>query len=143
MWVIICVYQSHILSVLSLIFQKFWKHFNPFFLPLLYFVTGFSCLRSASVGTRCPPDILCPYFCPYQAFFYSNFLLGFILKTTKMKLPLHEFLFVKATAPSYSVNLIILGLGIDCHNLWTSHPYILHLTYQNCLHLNLLGYCIH
>ena len=53
--------------------------------------------------------------------------LDFMLKTDKMKLPLHEFSFVKATAPSFKKNgldyqniVIFAGYNIDSLSLMKS-----------------------
>ena len=43
--------------------------------------------------------------------------LDFMLKTDKMKLPLHEFSFVKATAPFLAFGTVIFRTMIQCSRL--------------------------
>ena len=57
-------------ALLIKISEKLRKHFNQFFLSCLYcnnllqVFLVYAPLRSAQ--NRCPLDILCPYFCPYE-----------------------------------------------------------------------------
>ena len=82
---VFCIYEFHILSVLSLLIEfseKLRKHFDQFFLPDLFYVIiaemspvgAISVLQVflvyapfRSAQSRCPLDILCPYFCPYES----------------------------------------------------------------------------